>query len=426
MPSSLKWAPAVAVVVAGALVLTFAGCASNGSPSTSTPDTGSSTTIHVPTDAPTVQAAVDQSKPGDMVLIASGIYREAVLVKTPRLTIRGEDRNAVILDGDFTLSDGIVVATDGVSVENLTVRNYLNNGLIFNGILTPEGTADPAQKPINGWRGRYVTAVNNGLYGVYAFSSQNGVFDHVYASGSGDSGIYIGQCHPCNAVVTDSAAVANTIGYEGTNSGGNVLLVRSTYNRNRIGIAINSSHMERAVASSDVVVAGNTVDDNDNPVTPEGDGAFGFGIAIGGAENVTITKNRVRGNLAIGIVITEQETYVPGNNRVTANVLSDNGIDLGLFPTVLPTLPAGANCFAANQFRSSFPAAIETVARCGSGDGPAVAKRPRFAPQPPGVTMNEIPHPPRQPSMPGATNEPASPAVGLPPKIDLATVRVPK
>jgi parallel beta-helix repeat protein len=425
MPSYLKRVPAAAAVVAGAFSLIAAGCGSSGSNSTSTPTAGRAATLRVPKDAPTVQAAVDQSKPGDLVLIAKGIYREAVMVRTPRLTIRGEDRNGVILDGDFSLSDGIVVATDGVSVENLTLRNYLNNGLIFNGILTPEGTADPARKPIDGWRGRYVTAINNGLYGVYAFSAQNGVFDHVYASGSGDSGIYIGQCHPCNALVTDSAAVANTIGYEGTNSGGDVVLVRSTYNRNRIGIAINSSHMERAVASSDVVVAGNIVDDNDNPVTPEGDGAFGFGIAIGGAENVTITKNRVRGNLAVGIVITEQETFVPGNNRVTGNVLSDNGIDLGLFPTLLPTLPAGANCFAANRFGSSFPPAIETAARCDSGAGPQVAKRPRFAPQPPGVTMNEIPHPPRQPSMPGAAEQPASPAIGLPPTIDLNRIGVP-
>ena len=426
MPSRLKWARLAALALAGAVALFAAGCGSGGSSSTSTAAPGPSTTIHVPADAPTVQAAVDQSKPGDMVLIAKGIYREAVMVRTPRLTIRGEDRNDVIFDGDFTLSDGIVVATDGVSVENLTLRNYLNNGLIFNGILTPDGTADPAQKPIDGWRGRYLTAINNGLYGVYAFSSQNGVFEHVYASGSGDSGIYIGQCQPCNAVVTDSAAVSNTIGYEGTNSGGNVVLVRSVYNRNRIGIAINSSHMERAVASSDVVVAGNTVNDNDNPVTPEGDGAFGFGIAIGGAEHVTISKNRVRGNRGVGIVITEQETFLPANNRVTENVLSDNGIDLGLFPTRMSTLPAGANCFADNRFTSSFPTAIEAAAPCGSGDGPAITTRPRIAPQPPGVTMNEIPHPPRQRSMPGAGTQPPSPAVGLPPTIDLARIGVPK
>lgn len=426
MPPSPKWVRAAAIIAAGVVFLSAAGCGSSGSSSTSTPDAGPPTTIHVPKDAPTVQAAVDQSKPGDLVLIAKGIYREAVTVRTPRLTVRGEDRNGVIFDGDFTLSDGIVVATDGVSVENLTVRNYLNNGLIFNGILTPDGTADPAQKPINGWRGRYVTAINNGLYGVYAFSAQNGVFDHVYASGSGDSGIYIGQCHPCHAVVTDSVAEANTVGYEGTNSGGDVVLVRSIYKRNRVGVAINSSHMERAVASSDVVVAGNTVDDNDNPVTPEGDGAFGFGIAIGGAENVTVLKNRVRANRGIGIVVTEQETYLPTHARVTGNVLSDNGIDLGLFPTLLSTLPAGANCFADNRFTTSFPPAIETTARCDAGNGPSIAARPRIASQPPGVTISEIPHPPRQQSMPGAITQPASPAIGLPPTIDLTTIEVPK
>ena len=61
---------------------------------------------------------------------------ESVTVTTPYLTIRGEDRNRVILDGEFMLENGIqIYDTNGVSVENLTVRNFSLNGVYWNGSL---------------------------------------------------------------------------------------------------------------------------------------------------------------------------------------------------------------------------------------------------------------------------------------------------
>lgn len=58
-------------------------------------------------------------------------------------------------------------------------------------------------------RGSCITAVTNGDYGAYAFDSVHGQFDHSYASGSPDSGLYIGQCEHCDAVVTDVVAEYN-------------------------------------------------------------------------------------------------------------------------------------------------------------------------------------------------------------------------
>src|SRR5690554_366706 len=53
----------------------------------------------VPGEYETIQAAVDAAEPGDLVLISPGTYNEAVTVETDRLTIRGLDRDKVILDG---------------------------------------------------------------------------------------------------------------------------------------------------------------------------------------------------------------------------------------------------------------------------------------------------------------------------------------
>ncbi|HEU0025779.1 MAG TPA: hypothetical protein VFQ25_01570, partial [Ktedonobacterales bacterium] len=76
--------------------------------------------IHVPGDQPTIQAAVDAAHAGDLVLVAPGVYHEAVKVCTADITIRGEDRNSVVLDGQSKMTNGFTVLADNVIIENMT------------------------------------------------------------------------------------------------------------------------------------------------------------------------------------------------------------------------------------------------------------------------------------------------------------------
>ena len=118
----------------------------------------------VPREYETIQDAVNSSNPGDMILISPGIYYEEVIVNVPSLTIRGVDRNKTIVDGEFERANGFLVAgVDGVALENITARNALLNGFYC---ATGEG-----------YRGSYLTAYNNGDYGVYAFDAVDGVIN---------------------------------------------------------------------------------------------------------------------------------------------------------------------------------------------------------------------------------------------------------
>src|SRR5947207_3407104 len=78
-------------------------------PGRETPPQGAGPTIRVPQDRPTIQGAVDAAQPGSLILVSPGVYHEAVLVTKPFLTIRGLDRNSVILDGGFHMTNGVHV-----------------------------------------------------------------------------------------------------------------------------------------------------------------------------------------------------------------------------------------------------------------------------------------------------------------------------
>src|SRR5262249_61539239 len=103
--------------------------------------------IHVPADSPTIQAGVDAARPGDLVFVARGVYHEAVVVRTPHLTIRRADRNRTVLDGPSTLGDAFLVMAGSVAIENLTAHHYLANGFVWS--------------DVSGFRGSYLTAYDN-------------------------------------------------------------------------------------------------------------------------------------------------------------------------------------------------------------------------------------------------------------------------
>lgn len=368
------------------------------------------TVRRVPEDYDTIQSAVAAARQRDLVLIGPGVYHESVTVsETPRLTIRGRDRNDVVLDGEFTRRNGITATVDGVVVENLTTRHYEYNGVYWVGV--------------DGYRGSYITAYNNGEYGVYAFDSVNGKFEHSYASGHPDSGFYVGQCQPCRAVLENLIAERNSIGYSGTNAGGELVVRDSVWRRNMSGIVPNTLDSEGLAPQRGVRIEANEVVANNNEDAPTkaiGYPAFGTGINIaGGTENV-VTDNRVSDHANFGVVLVpnvDKQLWRPRGNRVTDNEVDRSGrVDIAL------GAPAGPdNRFSGNEFGSSRPAGIEGGGPLGSlrrsigdpwvtmllGKGFLQTELGAF----PGGDWKDQPEPPDQPTLPDPERPPRE-AVG--------------
>ncbi len=369
-------------------------------------------TIQVPRDAPTIQAAVDRATPGTLVLIAAGVYRESVIVTRPDLVLRGVDRNRTVLDGQFRRVDGIDVRANGVAVENLTARDFAGNGFYW--------------QNVNGYRGSYLTASRDGRYGLYASGSQHGQFDHSYASGSGDSGFYVGACNPCHAVLVDVIAEKNAVGFSGTNASGDLAVLASRWRANGLGIVPNSLDDEPLPPQDSMVIAGNQISGKPSATTPRSV-EFGAleetGIALIGVLDDVVTHNRVSGQARAGIVIApnpgiESPFWPSLRNQVRANVVERSGTaDLVL----AGSSPGQGNCFQQNRFRTSAPIDLEQAVPCdrtGSGDlaSGAIPLSRLFMPSRSrrATPRQNAPTAPNQPDMPGALTTPPRPAIAEP------------
>ncbi|MDT7536510.1 MAG: hypothetical protein QOI82_95 [Actinomycetota bacterium] len=275
-----------------------------------------------------IAVGVSHAQNGDWVLVWPGYYREAVSV-TPRATlsgglhIRGMQRNGVVLDG--TKADGSGIHVQGVNntwVENMSAQHYKtgsSNGFYWTGV--------------DGYWGNYLTAYDNGDYGVYAYDSTSSgptpaTFAFVYGSWNADSGIYVGGCSDCHAVVTNSKSEKNALGYSGTNAGGELYLINSEWDHNATGILPNTLTSEPDPPQRGATIADNYIHDNNDGDVPgagiTGIAPVGVGVGLAGGWDNIVRHNLITNQKHQGVLL--QWLFTPTmNNQILSNTFINTG-----------------------------------------------------------------------------------------------------
>jgi hypothetical protein len=437
-----------------ALVAVVVACSSNDG-------TAAPRTLRVPSEFTRIQDAVDAARPGDLVLVDPGVYREAVLVVTRELTIRGTDRNAVVLDGRGGLGVGVrTVDTAGVAVENLTVRNYADSGLSW---------VDAA-----GFRASHVTVYDNGRRGIDVFDSVDGLIEQVWTSGSAEAGVHVSQCDPCRIVVDGATAVDNGTGVLVVNAGRDLQVVRSTIRSNRAGVVLHSTSYTLCAPQQGAAVAGNVIGPNDRrdlPVGEVGIVADNAGIAVVGGRDDLLRANRVVDQPGFGIVVASfpeldaaaplpdpaevsepcrTRSFIPSSGRIVVTVwpasgnrIEDNVVTGSGRADLVLAAPGGdvtglGNCASGNVVATTRPVDLQQLAPCGAPA--ATSGWERSAEVVPDLDTDERSEllevddevearrgqtPPPQAQLPNAANAPAVPATIAPDPVDVAALPVP-
>jgi hypothetical protein len=364
--------------------------------------------IRVPADAPTLKAAIARAAPGDTIVLASGTYPGGDVVPAAKhdITIQGSDRNLVVLDGENVRKHGIVVRADGVSLLNMSARNFRENAFYW--------------KDADRYRGSYLTAWNVQGYGLYAEDSRVGTFDHDYVSGAADAAYYIGDCRPCRATIHDVVATLSAVGYSGTNSTG-VVIRDSSWIRNGAGVVPNSYANDPLPPEGRATIVRNTISGSGRAAVPIHTALAGFigvGIAVAGGNENVVQRNRVTGSETYGIAVFPTARYVtfapnarepgppwrPRGNVISGNVVRGSGVaDLAVATGV-----GKGNCFRSNEAASALPRELLRSSCSNTGDATVAAAlaapvrvmydRTIDRRRPP--RYSSMPAPPRQPNMP--------------------------
>ena len=396
-------APVAALACLGLLLAPFGTPA--GSPA-------SLSEIRVPEDVPTVEDAIAQARPGDTIVLAAGTYPGGYVVPQAKrdLTIRGVDRNDVVLDGANRRGNGIVVHADGVSILNLSAHDFTENAFHWEG-------ADR-------FRASYLTVWNVGEYGIYIEDGERGVVDHTYVSGAARAAYYVGECRPCRATLSQVVATLSAVGYSGTNATG-VTIRDSVWDRNGAGIVPNTYANEALPPQARATIVRNVVTRSGRarvPIRTALAGFVGIGIAIAGGNENLIGRNRVTGSERYGVAVFPTARFVvfdtgvpepgppwrPRGNRVSENVVRGSGrADLALARG-----SGSRNCFRANVAARSLPRGLQVRTCAGASPVGAVSVAAELT-RPVRVMVEEtlrrrnpppytsMPAPPPQPTMPG-------------------------
>ncbi|MBI2384108.1 MAG: right-handed parallel beta-helix repeat-containing protein [Gammaproteobacteria bacterium] len=279
-------------------------------------------------DGESIQAAVKRAKPGDVVLIHPGQYRESVYVDKDDITLRGVvvEGKWPTLDGEGKRNDAILYSGNGIVVEWLKIVRYKGNGIM--------GQAG------NNFAIRYNVIDDAGVYGIFPQFGQNGVIEYNVLSRISDAAIYVGMCDHID--VRNNEVFGSVAGIEIENSRHN--LVENNYaHDNTAGILAFITPGLPIKTAYDIVIRNNFIVNNNTPNFGAPGSIVsklpvGIGVVVMAADDVVIEGNIVSGNNTAGVVVTDLSFITdiasdpesepnPDRTKVLDNLMFDNGAD---------------------------------------------------------------------------------------------------
>jgi parallel beta-helix repeat protein len=292
------------------------------------PSISAAKTIDVP-KGQSIQRAVNRAEPGDTVRVHRGVFHQSVEIKKDDLTLKGagpKKSGTVIRPPKHTRrcegGAGICLFDhiSGTRVKGFLIRGFRDFGAVA---LLDHDTAFVHNK-----------FVDNGEYGVAAFTSKRTTFRRNVATGSGEAGFYVGDSKTARAVLKDNIARDNgEFGFFLRDSS-HGRVIDSEAKGNCLGIGLINTGAGGGVR-------GWRVGDNDvrrnNKFCPSAEEApplSGTGIALLGAKRNSIRGNAVLSNrspeptpFAGGIALFSSKPLggtVSADNLIEGNDAHDN------------------------------------------------------------------------------------------------------
>jgi cytochrome c peroxidase len=290
-----------------------------------------------------IQRAVDQALPGDVILVEPGIYYESVYIDTPNITVRGiiadETERAWTegtytrpwLDGENTRSDGFNTTGDNFILEGFGMRGYIGNAVLTTG----------AQNVV--FRDLIIYGTYSGdvqtIYGLYPVECTGVLIENTIVTGIADAAIYVGQSRG-PIIVRDNEVYGNVTGIEIENST-HAEVYHNYAHDNTGGILVFLLPNNPSKVGYGTRVYENVIDNNNHEnFGAEGSTVSmvppGTGIMIMTADNTEVFNNEITNNQTAGVALTslyilyDKDTVfdlgpLPENNYIHDNTWSNNG-----------------------------------------------------------------------------------------------------
>ncbi|MEZ4296142.1 MAG: parallel beta-helix domain-containing protein [Polyangiaceae bacterium] len=346
-------------------------------------------------DQSTVQTALIEAKEGDIVCFTEGTFKfdTELSLDVKNVTLRGAGQEKTTWDfsGQDVGGNGLLIKSDGVVVEKLTVKNTPGDGVRADSVagitfrnMTVMWEAD--------------ASLDNGAYGLYPVGSSDVLIDTCVVKGARDAGIYVGQS--TNILITNSEAYGNVAGIEIENSTDSEVVGNKAHN-NTAGILVFNLPGLPVQDGKRAKVHDNVVEDNNEPNfgepgTTVSEVPYGVGIMILASDDNEIHNNDIKGNDSVGILMVSYLESLfgtpndpdfnsfPEGNYLHDNTFTDNGKNPdaliggsagGIKP--IPSIvwdgcvdPAAVddghlvNCLDANETGSGAPASYVNIDMC--------------------------------------------------------------